>query len=149
MVSVVSSLFVIYYLSCVFCSKLLPKSAIQYLLMGVFLMMSKNPGKSSPWAVLASARCGCVPRIPACMYGWSQVPSLVLSVLGFRAVSVKVDSVVQWISKTRYSDKLHGGGIFAFWGSRQIITRGSKIVNCTLSSKHQILSWGPFLVRLK
>lgn len=47
LVSVVSSLFVIYYLSCVFCSKLLPKSAVQYLLMGVLLMMSKNPGRNS------------------------------------------------------------------------------------------------------
>lgn len=28
------------------------------------------------------------------------------------------------IGKTRYWDKLSGGGIFAFWGSRQIILKG-------------------------
>lgn len=52
LISVLCSFFVIYYLSCVFFSKLLPKSAIQYLLMGVLLMLSKNSGKHSTFGYI-------------------------------------------------------------------------------------------------
>lgn len=114
LVSVMSSLFVIYCLSCVFCSKLLPKSAVQYLLMGVLLMMSKNPGRNSTLGYIGM-RTLWLRAKNSCLLVWL-IPGLESSAqCTWFLCSVREGGFSgSLINKTRHSDKLNGGGSFAF-----------------------------------
>ena len=72
-----------------FCSELLPTSAIQYFLMGVLLVMSKNPGEN-PTLGRSGIRALQMCAESFCLLEWLP-PRFWLkcfSILGFRTVSV-------------------------------------------------------------
>lgn len=86
---------------------------------------NEHSEKYSAFGYMAYIHCRCVLRIPALLLNNSlQVLSLVVQCILFSDNFSEGAFSGILIVKTGYWDKLSGDGIFAFWGSRQIIIKG-------------------------